>query len=58
MNPKFKHWLTEQKYAQYRHYWRSPCSWMIHSVKVKTHKTGILKYSWGEIKNSNDTSRI
>jgi hypothetical protein len=58
MHPKFKHWLTEQKYARYRYFGHSSDSWMIHSVQAKIHKTWILKYSWGEIKNSNDASEI
>lgn len=48
IHDKFKHWLTEQKYAQYNLWWHSPDSWMIYSVKAKKFK-GTLKHSWGDV---------
>jgi len=48
IHDKFKHWLTEQKYAQYNLWWHSPDSWMIYSVKAKKFR-GTLKQSWGDV---------
>ena len=56
MHPKFKSWLTEQIYAPYKRYSRSPTTWMIHSVRkelyVKNNKRSFdthLTYNWKDI---------
>ena len=52
MHPKFKHWLTEQKYAPYKHHWYTIRVWMIYKVKKSiTIGRHSLKYSWGDIIN-------
>ena len=61
MNPKFKHWLTEQKYAKNMGRWRTdigwaPNTWMIHKVKqtISKYDTKYIKYSWGDIKRATE----
>ena len=56
MNKEFTQWLTEQKYAPYKRYSRSPTTWMIHSVKeelsIKYNKKLFdthLTYNWKDI---------
>lgn len=50
MHPKFEHWLTKQKYAQFRPYFRSPSYWMIYDVKVKEYEPNeIIDYNWEEM---------
>lgn len=55
MHSEFEHWLTKQKYAQFRPYFRSPSYWMIYDVKVNhwmiIHelKSQIIDYNWEEI---------
>ena len=50
MHPKFEHWLTKQKYAQFRPYFRSPSYWMIYDVKAKEYEPNqIIDYNWEEI---------
>jgi hypothetical protein len=57
MNTKFKSWLEQQTYAPIADYdaikKRWVRSWMLHSVKKKTHLNitphQILKFKWGEV---------
>ena len=50
MNKEFEHWLTKQKYAQFRPYFRSPSYWMIYDVKVKAYEPNeIIDYNWEEM---------
>ena len=50
MHPKFEHWLTKQKYAQFRPYFRSPSYWMIYDVKAKEYEPNeIIDYNWEEM---------
>ena len=61
MNTKFISWLQQQTYAPIADYdaikKRWVRSWMLHSVKKKTHlnitQQKILKFKWGEIVNKN-----